>query len=659
MSALHETIKEFIGSKEDVAVPQEVSNGRKEAADFLLHEMNALLDAKNHVHVARFCALVAEVCKDEESRNLLTEEATVMEGIHKALFDASAEYNMDVNPASCVEDVRLGVVTQCLRSIGNLCFDNDKARTHLRATGGIAALAEALKCLIKFTTSNNPNKGTEKKIAEEEETEEKGEGKQTQPQTQRNNCSFSLIQQLPGSLSTAAPGSILNASGEMEDLLKELIQAGVVKSLMWMLGQASLGEMERSMTFQALMRFSAEEEALKDIASEEGVDALIGTLEQCEDEEDAGDISNLFQRIAKKDELLVPFSNPARVDRLIGIALNDKVHKQSRTVAAVTVSILLSNDTVLDSHMWIASHRQRTLDMLMGWMMDADNHDMNVAGLVGIGNICRSDENARILGEVDGLLQAVIACISHKFSFVQHPALGTLKNLVKLKENKFIAIKEGCLPVLKLAANDPQAPIQYLVCSLLRSLCTVGGDEGKDVLQQLARDDVFIERIVHLSKSEVAAARCEAMRLVAEIIKTSRDSAIVGPLVLEQNALDVLTRMLDEEHIILAMECSVALVIVSAMLPCREALLGSGVVEKSLEKVQNTPQIEFALNFMSMYLQLCMDSDIVASELGKSIISCVKNNFSEHENSIAQQQAAKVLAAATTVSSGETKTNNN
>ncbi|EGD72837.1 hypothetical protein PTSG_04566 [Salpingoeca rosetta] len=580
----------------------------------------------------RLCAAIAEVCKDEEARAKLTASPALMQSVHETLS------------AACAQEA-LPVVVQCLRAIGNMCFDNDAARQALRSTNGVAALGTALQVIVRHAARASENQQDQQ---------------QPQPQVQL----------------MAGPGSILNAAGESEELQKELVEAGVVDNLMWLLSNAPT-EQEKDMALNALMRFTPVEKAMQQLATTTHLSTLISRLEACSDVEDADSLGELLKQITNNDKNLPAFAeDPALIHRLmalaqVGAGAADEVPiTRARVVAAGVVAVLLSDDACLAVLWGNDKHRDELLTALRSWMEPAlatsaakqraehageavageaaqsENQgsqalqprphagegeevsplaalsdpamrqvvDKAVAGLIGIGNICRSDDNARVLGETPGLLPALVALSTHNLGFVQHAALGALNNVVKLKDNRNKAVDAGAVDALLRVMNDPQAPLQYLACSSLRILSSA---DSRDLHTRVATDTDVLHRIIHLTGSEVMAARGEAMRLLVTVVKTGRAAEIIAPIV-TGGAVDVFVRMLQEEHPLFKCEGMIGLAVASAAGDeCEQLLLANdgAPLTAAMDQVQQTEMVELGLNFLAALTQLIQNRGAAVTAL--------------------------------------------
>ena len=607
----------------------------------------------------QLCTVIAEVCKGEDARACLTETQDVIRAVHTSLAKTCDPANAT---AKAHPDLAIATIIQSLRAIGNLCFDNSRARQALRDTGGIGALATALDALVKHAAA----------VTAAADSDNKQDGAQLELR--------------------AGPGSVLNAAGDNEEVRKDLVEAGVVPNLMWLLANAP-SDTEKAIAFNALLRLESVDKAVEQMAQPEHLLILVSRLSTCDNTEDAEALGELLKKIADHDKYLPGFSRDrAVIEQLVATARQVDAQPEdadavpvpkARVVAAVTVAILLSDNGCLEV-LWADDTKDATLAMLLSWLRpaaeaaaqrrsnsksddsssggssgsssgsekqqgqqeeegqqqlqgssssdgardssqtDTQGDDSNpaplsllsdpaarmavdraVAGLIGIGNVCRSDDNARALGDKDGLMAATVLLCTHPLSFVQHAALGALNNLVKLQDNKPKALSAGALDALTAVLFDPQGPLQYLACSCLRILASAG-EAHRDLHRHIATDARVRERVVHLTKSEVMAARGEAMRLLATVVKTARVAELIVPIA-TNGGVDAFVRMLQEEHPLFKCEGMIGLAVVSAAGDECEALLLTNdmhALNTAFDQVEKTEMVELGLNFLALAVQL-------------------------------------------------------
>eukprot|EP01147_Barroeca_monosierra_P010012 gene10012-2186_t len=620
-----ETAQEIVSILEHASVNEE------------FHQGTALSNTKGHLarnHQICLANLVAEICKDDAARSLLTESSHVIEKTHEFLHVAA-------------ERSDIPLITQCLRAIGNICYNNDSAREKLRTSGGVQSLAAALTAVEKAETLT-PN-----------------DCQQEENAVLQQNLQY-----------VAASGSILNATGDSEALQKELVAAGVINNLMWLLARSST-EREREIALNALLRFSEIDDALKDMVSNGNIGVIIKTLEECDNEEDADGVSDLIRAITKNETNLSAFAaHSDTIPRLVRVAQGsylsrDKasVHTQperAQVVAAHCISVLLADDQCLANCCPSDESTIEMIEMLLSWTVDAQREiddendqqsgsdvtpsrsvvDRAVIGLVGIGNICRSHTSARLLGSIPTIIDAIIKLTKHKMSFVQHAALNVLNNFVKFPDNKTKAIEAGAVECLLTSIHDPQPPLQYLACSSLRILSST---EDRSLLKRVVNDETTLLRLEHLAKSEVLAVRSEAMRVLAAIVKHGACADIVCPIV-SKVGVQFFLQMLSQEHVQLKTEATIALAIIATLQgECRAGLLSDNcsVLKTIMETVQQSEQFHHGLNFLSMCGQLLEEKDFVSSEVCQRVIEYAQLKLANHPETSAQLHARQFIASAT------------
>lgn len=513
----------------------------------------ARLAAADLQDAAAAAEAVAELGKDEASRDAVGAKGAVWEALVALLLRTSGD-GMAFTPAR----------RQALRAIGNLCYDHDENRKRLLDAGGVTAMARAMAAL----------------------TEQDGE--------------------LVEGAAAVSTGALLNAATTQADVARQLVEAGAVGSLLWLL-QGAPGEGEVSVALRCLVELSEVQAAADEICDKAPVPLLVRLMTEAADDEEAAPTITLLNLISRKDSALIRFAEQDTLERLIAASQQTERPNVAKT-AALVVSVALADDGCL-SHVFPedGSSDKVILDMLGAWIATPELVDLQIAGAIGIGNFCRSDAHAEQVGSRSDALDGLLAMSRHDWGSVKHAALSSLKNIAKLDANKARLCALGLPAHLCTLVQDPQAPVQYLASSLLRALLPSMAPAAASAL--VAADNALVPRLVHLSHSEEQAVAAESTRALLNLTKFSR-SPEVATAVVDAQALPSFVAMLASEHEMLRVEASVVLALGTAMSgPFREALTTGVLCDGLLEAAAKAERVEIAGNLLNVFAGLLQSGD--------------------------------------------------
>eukprot|EP00730_Choanoeca_flexa_P009913 TRINITY_DN14376_c0_g1_i1.p1 TRINITY_DN14376_c0_g1~~TRINITY_DN14376_c0_g1_i1.p1 ORF type:complete len:601 (+),score=190.40 TRINITY_DN14376_c0_g1_i1:95-1897(+) len=538
-------------------------------------------------------SVLASVFKNEAARDFAEHHQALQEAVLSGLQQA-------------VDAKHSGSRVQMLRAIGNMCFEHPGNRQALKDRDGVAHLKAALEALNmdEDATTNNAR--------------------------------------------LVSAGVIINAAGDEDnELKKELVAGGVVPSLVWLLSAAET-ETERYMAIQALARFQADESAMAQAAKPETVRVLIKTLYEMTSitaEDLEGDIQflnvgHLLRAFGKQDSTLTAFAHLDILRQLLSIA--QSCPTTVGELSALTLAVTMADDQC-QQLMWQDSTREALLDQFVAWLKHKNN-ELKTAGAIAIGNVCRSDANAKLLGETDGLLIQLRDMLTSHLSFVQHAALSSLKNLTKLPSNREVLRDSEGMRCLYAVINDPQQPLQYLSCSVFRVLIL---DQSADaILGMLDAQPELLPRLEHLSKSEAPPVRCEAARALCGLIKASQHTAVMKRIA-QVKGVDAIVRLMAEPHGMLQGESVMALVLLATNddPECLEALLSSDLFAAltTLLEASTTPP-PLACNVATLLGQLLKHANIDKHGNDRDKAKEMLTKLAAHDAAMVQGHVASVLA---------------
>eukprot|EP00053_Salpingoeca_punica_P014373 m.130646 g.130646 ORF g.130646 m.130646 type:complete len:653 (+) comp16439_c0_seq2:241-2199(+) len=482
---------------------------------------------------AKIAEVVAELAKDEAARGILGEAGL---------------------PAACVETLKLAAAAhhtpariQAFRAIGNLCFDHDANRTRMLEAGGAAALVQALRSTAEMADA----------------------AAEAAHNTSGTGTGSSAV-----SAARTGAGALLNAATDHEETQKMLMESGAIESLVWLLRHAGSAA-ERDAAFHALQRFTGHDAALKAMAEQGGVRALVTRLMEVEDGSCAETVL-MLRAFAETDAMLPSFAGDNIPRDLVHLTTQIDTRPSAASSAALLISIMLSDDTCRKALLGADeghSHSQsqltskqgkETLAMLVQWLQDShDGLQMAIAGALSIGNLVRDDATAEQIGAHEGVLARLVQLLAKDVSDTQHASLGALKNLCNCVANKTRVLHLAAPPIgpcLLQAMNTSHQPIQYMAASISRSLCLQ--QTAADV-NALAATPELVERLCKLSSSEEPRVQAEAGRALVNFVRFGKSSPPVLQRIVDAGGLASFVGLCKTPHALLHVEGLVGLVLVA------------------------------------------------------------------------------------------------
>eukprot|EP00042_Codosiga_hollandica_P051893 m.647592 g.647592 ORF g.647592 m.647592 type:complete len:659 (-) comp58374_c0_seq1:133-2109(-) len=437
-----------------------------------------------------------------------------------------------------------------LRALGNLSFDHPGNRAAMVAAGTVDAMMAAIMSL----RASLPSADNER-------------------------------------LRVVCAGAILNVGADTEEIQTTMLQSPVIELLVELYRTApSHAHPQGRMAFNALNGFTDVGDATSRMAQARLPTALLHQLnvrlpgahrlppaaddEEAdeEDEEEGGEVpewvehgKEILQLIREtvnvSDEMTAAFAHDDCLDLLLHFATKTNLDWVS-SAASLIISITVSNDACLTTLQQKVAARKEApttgaeaasasttssasasaalevsgafLDLTHSWLQ-SDNVDLRTAGAICIGNIARNEPAAIALVSLPWLLSALYAMIGGKESSNIHAAFGTLRNLAIAQANKPVLIASGLAPQLMVGLHSAHTPIQYLCCSIARSLCI--GQSSQVVCKLAAETKELLPRLAHFGGSEEFAVRSESTRALVNFIRYSESNAEIVKILADADVI--------------------------------------------------------------------------------------------------------------------------
>lgn len=451
------------------------------------------------------------------------------------------------------------VLLQTGRALGNICYDSHEGRSAVDQAGGAQIVIDHLRSLCSITDPANEK------------------------------------------LLTVFCGMLMNYSNENDSLQAQLINMGVIPTLVKLLGihchNAALTEM-------CLVAFGnlAELDAIKLQLVEAGlVECLLEIVQQKVDSDKEDDIAEL------------------------------------KTASDLMVLLLLGDESM---QKLFEGGKGSVFQRVLSWI-PSNNHQLQLAGALAIANFARNDGNCIHMvdnGIVEKLMDLLDRHVEDGNVTVQHAALSALRNLAIPVVNKAKMLSAGVTETVLKFLKSEMPPVQFKLLGTLRMLI----DAQAEAAEQLGKNAKLVERLVEWCEAkDHAGVMGESNRLLSALIRHSKSKDVIKTIV-QSGGIKHLVTMATSEHVIMQNEALVALALIAALeLGSAEKDLESAKLVQTLHRLladeRSAPEIKY--NSMVLICAL-MGSESLYKEVQDLAFLDVVSKLRSHENKSVAQQAS-------------------
>ncbi|KAA8582576.1 hypothetical protein FQN60_006247, partial [Etheostoma spectabile] len=338
------------------------------------------------------------------------------------------------------------VLLQTGRALGNICYDSHEGRSAVDLAGGAQIVAEHIKSLFQNTEPENEK------------------------------------------LLTVFCGMLMNYSNDNDSLQAQLINMGVIPTLVKLLG---IHSHNTALTEMCLIAFG-------------NLAELESSKEQFASTNIAEELVRLFQKQTEHEKKEMIF------EVLAPLAENDLIKLQ--LVEAGLVECLL--DVVAQT---VDGEREEDIAQLK------TASDLMVLLLLGDGNCIHMVDT----GIVQKLLELLDRHVEEGNVTVQHAALSALRNLAIPVVNKSKMLSAGVADVVLKFLQSEMPPVQFKLLGTLRMLI----DTQAEAADQLGTNGKLVERLVEWCEAkDHAGVMGESNRLLSALIRHSKSKVSPNPL---------------------------------------------------------------------------------------------------------------------------------
>uniref|UniRef100_A0A3B3D2Q0 Rap1 GTPase-GDP dissociation stimulator 1 n=1 Tax=Oryzias melastigma TaxID=30732 RepID=A0A3B3D2Q0_ORYME len=445
------------------------------------------------------------------------------------------------------------VLLQTGRALGNICYDSHEGRSAVHLAGGAQIVAEHIKSLYQNTEPENEK------------------------------------------LLTVFCGMLMNYSNDNDSLQAQLINMGVIPTLVKLLG---IHSHNASLTEMCLIAFG-------------NLAELESSKEQFASTNIAEELVRLFQKQAEHDKKEMIF------EVLAPLAENDESMQKL-----------------------FEGGKGSVFQRVLSWI-PSNNHQLQLAGALAIANFARNDGNCIHMvdtGIVQKLLDLLDRHVEEGNVTVQHAALSALRNLAIPVVNKSKMLSAGVADVVLKFLQSEMPPVQFKLLGTLRMLI----DTQAEAADQLGTNGKLVERLVEWCEAkDHAGVMGESNRLLSALIRHSKSKEVVRS-VIQGGGVKHLVTMATSEHMIMQNEALVALGLIAALdlVAAEKDFVGASLVSvlhKLLSDERSAPEIKY--NSMILICAL-MGSEPLHKEVQSLAFIDVVSKLRAHENKTVSHQAS-------------------
>ncbi|XP_043369595.1 rap1 GTPase-GDP dissociation stimulator 1 isoform X6 [Dermochelys coriacea] len=490
---------------------------------------------------AKVANIIAEVAKNEFMRN-----SCVDAGLIPPL----------VQLLNCKDQE---VLLQTGRALGNICYDSHEGRSAVDHAGGAQIVVDHLRSLCSKTDPANEK------------------------------------------LLTVFCGMLMNYSNENDTLQSQLINMGVIPTLVKLLG---IHCQNAALTEMCLVAFGnlAELESSKEQFAYTNIAEEIVKLFKKQIEHDKKEmIFEVLAPLAENDIIKLQLVEAGLVECLLEIVQktvdSDKEDDiaELKTASDLMVLLLLGDESM---QKLFEGGKGSVFQRVLSWI-PSNNHQLQLAGALAIANFARNDGNC-----------------------------------IHMVDN---GIVQKLMDLLDRHVEDGNVTVQHAALSALRNLAIPA-----EAAEQLGKNVKLVERLVEWCEAkDHAGVMGESNRLLSALIRHSKSKDVIRTIV-QSGGIKHLATMATSEHVIMQNEALVALALIAALeLVTAEKDLENAklvqILHRLLSDERSAPEIKY--NSMVLICAL-MGSEPLHKEVQNLAFLEVVSKLRSHENNTVAQQAS-------------------
>ncbi|KAJ8008240.1 hypothetical protein DPEC_G00102750 [Dallia pectoralis] len=493
------------------------------------------------------------------------------------------------------------VLLQTGRALGNICYDSHEGRSAVDQAGGAQIVAGHIKSLSQSSDPDN------------------------------------------GKLLTVFCGMLMNYSNDNDSLQAQLINMGVIPTLVKLLGLHSHNTALTEMCLIAFGNLAELESSKEQFATTNIAEELVRLFQKQTEHEKKEMIFEVLAPLAENDVIKLQLVEAGLVECLLDVVAHtvdgerEEDVAQLKTASDLMVLLLLGDESM---QKLFEGGKGSVFQRVLSWV-PSHNHQLQLAGALAIANFARNDGNCIHMvesGIVQKLLELLDRHVEEGNVTVQHAALSALRNLAIPVVNKAKMLSAGVSnTVLKFLPSE-MPPVQFKLLGTLRMLI----DTQADAADQLGTNVKLVERLVEWCEAkDHAGVMGESNRLLSALIRHSKSKDVVKT-VIEGAGVKHLVTMATSEHMIMQNEALVALGLIASLdlAGAEKDFVGVDLVQvlhKLLSDERSAPEIKY--NSMIIICAV-LGSEPLQKEVQNLAVIDVVSKLRSHENKTVSHQAS-------------------
>ncbi|XP_063773680.1 rap1 GTPase-GDP dissociation stimulator 1 isoform X2 [Pseudophryne corroboree] len=549
----------------------------------ILQVFASLLNSQSSCCTAKIAHIIAEIAKNEQMRI-----PCVDAGLIPPL----------VQLLNCKDQE---VLLQTGRALGNICYDSHEGRRAVDQAGGAQIVVDHLRSICTLTDPANEK------------------------------------------LMTVFCGMLMNYSNENDSLQAQLINIGVIPTLVKLLGVHSQNTALTEMCLVAFGNLAELESSKEQFASTNVADELVKLFKKQTEHEKREMIFEVLAPLAENDAIKLQLVEAGLVECLLDIvhltvnSEKDDDIAELKTASDLMVLLLLGDESM---QKLFEGGKGSVFQRVLSWL-PSHNHQLQLAGALAIANFARNDGNCIHMVD-NGIVQKLIDLLDRHVEdgnvTVQHAALSALRNLAIPVVNKAKMLSAGVAEEVLKFLKSEMPPVQFKLLGTLRMLI----DAQAEAAEQLGKNVKLVERLVEWCEAkDHAGVMGESNRLLSALIRHSKSKDVIRTIV-ESGGIKHLVTMATSEHVIMQNEALVALGLIAALgLQTAECDLESAKLVQVLHRLLSDEKSAPEIKYNSMVL-ICsvMGSEPLFKEVQSLAFIGVVSKLRSHENKTVAQQAS-------------------
>uniref|UniRef100_A0A8B9QUR6 Rap1 GTPase-GDP dissociation stimulator 1 n=1 Tax=Anas platyrhynchos TaxID=8839 RepID=A0A8B9QUR6_ANAPL len=451
------------------------------------------------------------------------------------------------------------VLLQTGRALGNICYDSHEGRNAVDHAGGAHIVVDHIRSLCN----------------------------KTDPASEK--------------LLTVFCGMLMNYSNENDTLQSQLINMGVIPTLVKLLGIHCQNAALTEMCLVAFGNLAELESSKEQFAYTNIAEELVKLFKKQIEHDKKEMIFEVLAPLAENDVIKLQLVEAGLVECLLEIVQktvdSDKEDDvaELKTASDLMVLLLLGDESM---QKLFEGGKGSVFQRVLSWI-PSNSHQLQLAGALAIANFARNDGNC-----------------------------------IHMVDN---GIVQKLMDLLDRHVEDGNVTVQHAALSALRNLAIPA-----EAAEQLGKNAKLVERLVEWCEAkDHAGVMGESNRLLSALIRHSKSKDVIRTIV-QSGGIKHLVTMATSEHVIMQNEALVALALIAALeLVTAEKDLENAQLVQILHRLLSDDRSAPEIKYNSMVL-ICalIGSEPLQKEVQSMAFLEVVSKLRSHENKTVAQQAS-------------------